>query len=347
MKVLVVNNAAPFIRGGAELLAEHLVDRLTQVKGVDAELVRVPFRWEPADRVIEEILINRHLRLYDVDRVIGLKFPAYLLPHPDKTLWVLHQYRQAYDLYESGHSHISRDDRGRALIEIVRRADNECFRTCHRIYTNSPVTRDRMQRYNGFTAEVLYPPLNDPELFTGGDYGSYIFAGGRVGPAKRQHLLVEAMHLAKSHTTRLLIAGPADTDEYVEELKRLIARYELGDRVDLRIGFHERRVIANYVNNALACACLPYDEDSLSYVAMEAFSASKAVLTTTDSGGLLEIVRHEETGLVVAPEVRALADGLERLSRDAARTRALGEAARAVWTAKDVTWEATVKALLR
>ena len=44
-------------------------------------------------------MLNRNLRLYNVDRTIALKFPAYLIPHTEKTLWLLHQFRQAYDLY--------------------------------------------------------------------------------------------------------------------------------------------------------------------------------------------------------------------------------------------------------
>ena len=78
MKVLVLNNAAPFIRGGAEELADCLVRRLNATKGVEAELLRVPFRWEPAERIVDEILLNRNLQLYNVDRTIALKFPAYL-----------------------------------------------------------------------------------------------------------------------------------------------------------------------------------------------------------------------------------------------------------------------------
>ena len=81
MNVLVLNNAAPFIRGGAEELAEQLVQSLNTTAGVEAELLRIPFRWEPADRILEEILINRNLHLYKVDRVIALKFPAYLIAH--------------------------------------------------------------------------------------------------------------------------------------------------------------------------------------------------------------------------------------------------------------------------
>ncbi len=123
MKVLVVNNMAPFIRGGAEELADHLVANLQRTKGVSAELLRIPFSWEPYDRVIEEMMLCRMMELYWVDRVIALKFPAYLIPHSRKTLWLLHQYRQAYDLFDRGQSHIPNDQRGNVVRDLVRSAD--------------------------------------------------------------------------------------------------------------------------------------------------------------------------------------------------------------------------------
>ena len=97
MKILVINNMVPFIRGGAEKLADHLVRNLRRY-GHDADLMRIPFQWDPPERIYDEILACRMLKLYNVDRVIGLKFPAYLIPHPNKTLWLIHQFRQAYDL---------------------------------------------------------------------------------------------------------------------------------------------------------------------------------------------------------------------------------------------------------
>ena len=78
---------------------------------------------------------------------------------------------------------------------------------------------------------------------------------------------------------------------------------------------------------------------------MEAFAAGKAVLTVTDSGGLLEIV-SAETGAVAEPTPQALADALDRLTSDKARAISLGEAARRLWRDKNVTWEETVSRLL-
>jgi glycosyltransferase involved in cell wall biosynthesis len=343
MKVLVLNTTVPFVRGGAEALADELVARLGATAGVESELMRLPFRWTPSERLIEEILIARCLRLENVDRVIALKFPAYLVPHEHKTLWLLHQFRQAYDLGDVGQG-LGTESRDLVLKKAVTAADNAAFADARRLFVNSPVTQARLKKYNHFAAEVLYPPMNDDHLFTGGPSQGYVFAGGRVAPGKRQHLLIEALARVRG-SARLIVAGPPDSEDYAQSLRDLVARHALESRVELRFGFHPREQIAAWVNGALACACLPYDEDSLSYVAMEAFSAGKPVLTAGDCGGLLEIVTGE-TGVVAEPEAASIAEGLARLTSDPAATERLGHAAGALWRARGINWPDTIEKLL-
>jgi glycosyltransferase involved in cell wall biosynthesis len=194
-------------------------------------------------------------------------------------------------------------------------------------------------KFNGFSSTVL-----DPERFRGGEYGSYVFAGGRVGAGKRQHLLVEAMGMVKSGT-KLVVAGPLEDDEYGRKLRGLIDQYGLSSRVELKLGFHGRDEIANFVNGALACAYIPVDEDSMGYVTMEAFCAAKAVLTVRDSGGVLELVRDGATGVVADPDPNSIAAGLDRLA-DARAAREVGLAARAFLATKSLSWERTIERLL-
>ena len=343
MKVLVVNNAVPFVRGGAEELADNLVAALNATHGVQAELMRIPFRWTPSERLIDEILIHRQLRLWNVDRVLALKFPAYLIPHEEKVLWILHQFRQAYDLGDVGQG-LGDDGRDGEIKAAIREADNQCFRQSKALFVNSPVTQGRLARYNGFASDVLYPPLNDEALFTGGEDGGYVFAGGRIGPGKRQHLLVEAMAQVAG-SGRLVIAGPPDTAAYADGLQRRVAELGLETRVELAFGFHPRDRIAQWVNGARACAYLPYDEDSLGYVAMEAFASGKPVLTVTDAGGLLEMV-SDATGQVAEPDPAAIAKGLAMLFDKPARAADLGRAAQVEWRRRNLTWPATVRRLL-
>jgi glycosyltransferase involved in cell wall biosynthesis len=100
------------------------------------------------------------------------------------------------------------------------------------------------------------------------------------------------------------------------------------------------------VNGATAVAYLPFDEDSVGYVTMEAFHAGKPVLSTSDAGGVLEIVRDEETGVVCEPTPEALAAAMSALVAEPGRAARLGRAARALLDARGITWPATVEKLL-
>ncbi len=345
MKVLVINNMAPFVWGGAEELAFHLQKNIT-LAGHQAEILRVPFQWEPSEKILSQMLMARALELSNVDRVIALKFPAYLIRHPNKTLWLLHQYRQAYDLFDAKQSNISSDANGLALRELIANADNETFAESRNIFTNSEVTRARLKKYNGFEAKVLLPPVNDPEIFLGGKTGDYIFAGGRINGLKRQHLLIEALKFTDP-VVKLLIAGPPDCDDDANRLLRFVDQNGLRDRVTLDLRFLPRATYASYVNNAASVAYLPYDEDSLGYVAMEAATASKALITTSDSGGILGLVRNEETGWVSEPSATELAFAMNNVFKDANRTKRFGEAAHSLWKSLKISWPDTVKALLK
>lgn len=344
MKVLVVNNMAPFVSGGAESMAAHLKANL-EIAGHEAEVLRIPFQWEPATRIPSQMLMARSFELQNVDHVIALKFPAYLIPHPRKSLWLVHQYRQAYDLYDAGHTNLPEGQMGTDLRNLIRNADNECFRGARRIFAISDVTQKRLKHYNGFSSEVLRAPINDPEIFTGGPSKGYIFAGGRVNAAKRQHLLLEAM-TKTSKEVRLVIAGPPDSVDDAARLHELAERLGVQDRVRLDLRFMARNEYADYLNGALAVASLPFDEESFSYVAMEAATAEKALISTTDSGGVLGLAQHDRTGWVAAPNARALADVMSAVYAHPKRTREFGAAAKACWVAHNITWPATVEALL-
>ena len=345
MRVLVLSAMAPFVRGGAEELCDHLVRNLNARPGVEAEAMRIPFTWEPAENLVEEMLIARSLHIWNVDRLIPLKFPAYLAPHPDKVPWVLHQYRQAYDLFDAGQSNIGHDARGDELRRMIRAADDQAFRESRRIFTLSPTGADRMRRYNGFEAEVLPQPLNDPELFPGGEAEGYVLASGRVGLGKRQHLLVSALRHAPG-LRRLVIAGPPDRPEDADHLRRLAAEEGVQDRLTLDPRSLPRAELARLVNGATAVACLPSDEEPAGHAAMEAFHAGKPVLSTSDTGGLPEFVRDGETGVVCDPAPEALGAALSALVADPARAARLGRDARASLDALGATWPATIEKLL-
>lgn len=345
MKVLIVNTMAPFIWGGAEELATHLQKNLI-IAGHESEILRIPFQWNPASRIPSQMLMVKALELYGVDHVVALKFPAYLIRHPKKTLWLIHQFRQAYDLFDAKQTHLLPENNGLEVREMIKNADDLCFSECRNIFTNSVVTHQRLMKYNGFESKVLPPPVNDPELFLNKGTDNYILAAGRINSMKRQNMLLEAMSYT-DQKVKLIIAGPPDTSHDAMVLKNTLESYDLKDRVVLDLGFLSRQRYADYINHAAAVAYIPFDEDSFGYVTMEAATASKALITTTDSGGILGLVKHEETGWVAEPNPQALAIAMNSAMRNKNLTESYGQAAKTLLKQKAPEWPKIVEMLLQ
>jgi hypothetical protein len=81
--VVVCGAQKPFVRGGAELLQENLVQAIA-AEGHRAELVRLPVAWEK-DRLFDAPLAWRLVPV-DADLVIATNFPSYFVRHPRKVV---------------------------------------------------------------------------------------------------------------------------------------------------------------------------------------------------------------------------------------------------------------------
>lgn len=344
MKVLVVNTMAPFVWGGAEELAVHFVRNL-RIHGHEAELLRLPFQWEPFDNIPAEIARFKVMKLPNVDRVISMKFPAYFIEAENHTTWLIHQYRQAYDLWGSEYGNLPPDCRGELVRDLIRSHDDEFFTRERRLFTISSEVSRRLKEYNGVDAPPLRAPINDPHLFVGGERGNYIVAPGRINAAKRQYLLVEAMRFLPA-SARLIVAGPPESQAEADRLHSIVAQHGLEDRVLLDMRFLDRSELADYVNHSAGVAYLPFQEDSYGYVTMEAFEAGKPVITTSDAGELLDIVIDERTGFVCEPDPEALADRMAKVLYNHRTASAMGAAGRDLWRSKDISWEAHINKLL-
>ncbi len=344
MKILVANTMAPFVWGGAEELAHNLIVNLRAI-GYDAELYRIPFEWEPFDQISTEMLRMKALNLPKSDLVISLKFPVYLLNADNHMTWLIHQYRQAYDLWDSPYCNIPHDRSGRAVREMIVANDTVALGGRKRLFTISQEISSRLEKSIGVRADPVRTPLNDPDLFIGGSYENYILAPGRINATKRQFLLVQAM-LHADQGTRLIIAGSPETEADGNILRQLVERHNLENRVTLDLGFLKREKIANYVNNARAIAYLPFQEDSYGYVTMEAFEAAKPVITVDDAGELLDIVIDQQTGRVVKPETRQLGRAMSAYCSNEKLAREHGISGRTMWRSQNITWPETISQLV-
>lgn len=344
MKVVVLNNGVPFVRGGAEHLADSLVHEL-RVRGHEAELVRLPLRWHSPEAVADSMAAAAAVRLPEAERVIALKFPAYLVPHDNKVVWLLHQFRQVYDLWDTPLQDLPPTPETHELRRAITASDTRALRSARGLYCNSTVTADRLERYNGLQAKVLLPPHGDATAFRHAGYGDYVLAIGRVTASKRQHLLVQAMAHAPENV-RLVIAGQPETPHDAEVIHRLVAEHGLENRVDLQLRFITDEEKVELLANARAVAYLPHDEDSYGYVTVEGMLSRKPIITTDDSGGILQLVRDEATGLVTEARPEALGSAMQRLCADERLAASMGAAGRSLVEELNLSWDSVLETLL-
>jgi glycosyltransferase involved in cell wall biosynthesis len=340
VRIIVCSPQVPFARGGAEILAERLTHEL-QLRGHEADLVTMPFKWYPGQTVLTHALLWRMADLTEVegttvDLVIGTKFPSYVVQHPNKVVWLVHQFRQAYELDRTDLGQFSESAEDRATRRAIHRLDRVALGEARKLGAISQNVANRLERNTGLRAEVLLPPPQQLD-FRCEDYGDFVLSVNRLDRAKRIDLLLEAA--AADDGIRCVIAGDGPDRERLAELAR---RRGLDGRVEFAGRVSEQELSDLYAR-CRGVYYAPVDED-YGMVPYEAFLASKPVVTTHDAGGPLDVVHDRETGLVIEPRADELARACRFLLDHDAEARAWGEAGRAL--ALQVTWDNVIEKLL-
>ncbi len=340
MRVAVCRPQVAFARGGTEIFTDRLVQEL-RVRGHEADLVTVPFKWYPGTRVLTQAFLWRLLDLDEaegqpIDVVVATKFPSYLVRHRDKRVWLLHQFRQAYELDGTELAQFGAGVEERALRRKVQALDRVALHEATRLFATSRNVADRLESSTGLEAELLPHPPQELEYRCEG-YGDFLLSVNRLDRAKRIDLLLEAAALDPS--LEVVIAGDGPDRARLEELARargLDGRARFAGRVS-------EAELADLYGRCLAVYYAPVDED-FGMVPYEAFLSEKPVLTTTDAGGPLEIVADGRTGLVVAPDAAELARAAVWLRAHREEAASLGRAGQAL--AVQVTWDRAIATLL-
>ena len=337
MDVLVCATQVPFMRGGLEMMVENLVAAL-QESGHRAEAVQVPAAWD-RDRLLDAATAWRMIPL-DADVVIPVNFPAYYARHPRKILWLAHQHRAAYDGLGQPWSDIGLDDASLDAHRQIVDWDTRVLEECLSRFTISGVVAERMQRYNGLRATPLYqpPPLADRLTPRTGGRGSHILCPTRLEANKRPGLFLDAVASMREPIDGVLAGRGSRADDLAGSVERL----GLAGRVSMP-GFVSDDDLVDLYRDAAAVVYAPYDED-YGFVTLQAFLAGVPVVTTDDSGGVLEWVEHEVTGLVTDGSPDAMGAALDRLVGDPELAQRLGAAGRD--RVKDLRWEQVVATLL-
>ncbi|QFZ91671.2 glycosyltransferase family 4 protein [Synechococcus elongatus] len=345
MRITIADVQVPFCMGGAELLADRLKKKLYEY-GHQAEIVTLPFCFSPPEAVSQSIelwqgnYVGRTFEFYS-DALIALRFPAYLCSHPNRALWLLHQHRAIYDLWDTKYTYeLSQSSKGQKLKAKIESIDSRILGQYKKRFTISATVSERLQKFNGLTSKPLYHP---PPLF--GNYycqpeQPYIFCPSRLEDLKRQDLLIDAI-AQLPYTVFVVLAGEGGNHS---RLEAKIEKLGLKDRVYLLGRVSQSELLAFYAN-CRAVFFAPYEED-LGYVTFEAMLSQKPVITCLDSGEPSRIILNNQTGFICEPCPSSIATAINTLWKHPNQAREMGVSNWEHYQSFSISWENVVTNLI-
>lgn len=376
---IIAPSPVPFVIGGAENLWSGLLAAFNRIDDIQADLIKLPSPERNAAEIIASYEHFSRLDLQHFDQVISTKYPAWMIDHPNHVVYIQHKLRGLYDTYPpqlstawqqdcplperlqhllklenpgrdilpelfgglrdwlaANPDHPAMSLPGPLLRAIVHQLDRVALAP-GKIVRYLAISETVKQRADYFPAGVPVGVIHHPtSLATQGPLpGEAIFTASRLDRAKRIDLLIKAYQQAGIGTPfRIAGSGPAE-----EELKALAAGSP-GIRFLGRIS--EQQLIDEY-RRALFVPFVPYQED-YGLITLEAMQSGKPVVTVTDAGGVNELVGHEHTGRVVAPDVASLAAAFAEYAANPERARQEGE--QAMSAVAHIDWDVTARSLL-
>lgn len=152
---------------------------------------------------------------------------------------------------------------------------------------------------------------------------------GRIQPRKGHDVLVESAHclLQQGLNFRVIIVGDIfkGYEDYLAQLKQKIKIYGLEQHI-LFCGYRQDTPeIVKDLDVVVVPSLLP---ESFGLVALEAMACAKPVIATAH-GGVVEIIKDNETGFLIPPDkTEPLTDLLIKLAADKTLCRRVGESGR-------------------
>jgi len=167
----------------------------------------------------------------------------------------------------------------------------------------------------------------------GEDYENYFFYPSRFRRYKRHNLAIEAFKEAELQDFKLVLAGSAQEEEYLEELRR-----KTTENIEIRTDVPKKEWNKLYAN----CYSVLFlaEKEEWGIIPIEAGSYSKPVIAV-DEAGPSESVIDGETGFLANPNSREIAEKIQLLSENRQMVEEMGKKGKK--ESKKYSWESFVE----
>lgn len=316
-RILIAGVQVPYTSGGAELLVETLRAQIVQ-QGHEVDVIQLPFNSENSESLLDAMLMWSNLDISHfygkpVDQVICTKFPSYLLKHQRKSVWLVHQHRQFYDLFGTRFGIQGESVEEEAMRQILYDADRLALGEAEVVTTISPNVSRRLKKYLGLDSLTLLPPLPMGIRYRTAQTENYILSVGRICSIKRVDLLIKCLPQVDPRLS-VKIVGKPDEPGTLDYLLNEVDKHHLWHRVSFLGRVSEEELLELFAR-ARAVYYAPFDED-YGFVTLEALASGRPVITAEDSGGVLEFIQNGFNGVIAKPQERSMASAINRLIQD-------------------------------
>lgn len=302
----------------------------------------------------------------DADLVLSTQPPSYAVAHPRQVALFYHHLRIYYDLsdvhvragYTAPEVHAEAQ-------QAVRELDRRYFSGVAWFLAGSERVAQRLQHFNGIADTSVFhaaatsaSPTRPP---TSRGEGGRVLCVSRSEFTKRTELFVHAMahvparpgvlvgsggRLARVRALRHELLQPGvDLDAITDEelwcnRAELLPQPELpasepGSALDIPGYVEDARL--HHLYRSASCLVAPALDEDYGLTAIEAMAWGLPAVVCSDGGGLVDLVEHEVSGLVVEPTGLAIAEAVERICNDVDLARHLGQGA--LERSRQFTWE--------
>lgn len=347
-RILILAVQVPYSQGGAEVLVDGLYQQLKK-RDYIVDVVSLPFSAYPNERLVREAAAWQNLDLTQVngtpiDIVIPTKFPSYLTRHPRKRVWLVHQFRQMYDLQNTNFAHFGGNRKDEAIRDLLMDAETKALQVAEAVYTISGNVSGRLKQYLDIDSTPLHPPVplgaryTDVRASQPPAEDPFFLCVGRVCAIKRPDLAIGALAHGPG---RLKVVGPPDESVFGNYIRSEVDKHHLWDRVEF-LGRVSDEVLIDLYSRAHGVVYAPFDED-YGYVTLEALASGCPVITARDSGAVTSFVRHDVNGVICEPTPQAIGEAYRKLLEVPEYYAILRRGAKE--TAVERNWENVIEAL--
>lgn len=190
------------------------------------------------------------------------------------------------------------------------RTDRRSIQAATRVLVNSRFTQENISQAYGIEADIAYLGVDATFFRPGsGGKGEFLLSVGALRPNKGFAFLIEAVSLLPP-AIRPPLRIVANAGDVVEQAHLEDLAISLDVELQIEVGVSDDALLDRY-QQARVVVYAPYREP-FGFVPLEAMACAVPVVAIAE-GGVMETVRHQETGLLVERDAAQFANAVQEL----------------------------------